>query len=155
VEEDKSLFSFNERYEMVREGVKDLKNVKIAPSGNYIASQNTFPEYFLKIEDEDIENNVEKDLTLFAEGVAPQLNITYRFVGEEKADKVTDTYNEAMKRILPEHGIEIIEIPRKTTADGDIISAKRVRERLQTYPFGDLSELVPESTMRLLAQTWG
>jgi cytidyltransferase-like protein len=154
VEEDKSLFSFRERYEMVREGTKDLANIKIAPSGDFILSQNTFPEYFLKIEDKDIVNNVENDITLFAEGVAPQLNITYRFVGEEKADRVTDTYNEAMKRILPAHGIEIIEIPRKTMADGEAISATRVRERLETYPFGDLSDLLPESTQRLLVQSW-
>jgi cytidyltransferase-like protein len=154
VEEDKSLFSFRERYEMVQEGTKDLANIKIAPSGDFILSQNTFPEYFLKIEDKDIVNNVENDITLFAEGVAPRLNITYRFVGEEKADRVTDTYNEAMKRILPAHGIEIIEIPRKTMADGEAISATRVRERLETYPFGDLSDLLLDSTQRLLVQSW-
>jgi [citrate (pro-3S)-lyase] ligase len=155
VEEDESLFTFRERYAMVREGTKDLKRVKVAPSGNFILSQTTFPEYFIKLEDKDLENNVEYDLTIFAESIAPRLNITYRFVGEEKTDKVTDAYNKAMKRILPPHGINVVEIPRKMISGStEIISATKVRERLETYPFGDLSDLVPESTEKLLVQSW-
>ncbi len=41
---------------------------------------------------------MEYDITLFAEKIAPKLNITYRFVGEELEDKVTNEYNSAMKK---------------------------------------------------------
>jgi [citrate (pro-3S)-lyase] ligase len=77
-------------------------------------------------------------------------------VGEEKADHVTDRYNLAMKDILPKNGIKIVEIPRKTVDDesGKVISASLVRERLKNYPFGDLSDLLPESTRKLLVQSW-
>jgi [citrate (pro-3S)-lyase] ligase len=152
VEEDKSLFTFRERYAMVCEGTRDLDNVTVVPSGNFILSQTTFPEYFIKIEDNDLENNVEYDILLFAEAIAPKLNITYRFVGEEKADKVTNRYNLAMKDILPKHGVKIVEIPRKTIDNdtGKVISASLVRERLEHYPFGNLSDLLPESTRKLL-----
>jgi [citrate (pro-3S)-lyase] ligase len=100
-----------------------------------------------------MESNVERDVTIFAESIAPRLNITYRFVGEEKADKVTDAYNMAMKRILHAHGINVVEIPRKVIdGSAEAISATKVRERLETYPFGNLSDLVPESTKKLLVQ---
>jgi [citrate (pro-3S)-lyase] ligase len=156
VEEDKSMFTFKERYAMVREGTKDLKDITVVPSGNFILSQTTFPEYFLKIEDKDIEHNVEYDITLFAEAIVPRLNITYRFVGEEKTDKVTDRYNLAMKKILPEHGIHIVEIPRKTASNGsgEVISATTVRKMLE-YPIDDnIDDLIPESTRKLLVRSW-
>lgn len=102
VEEDKSVFTFDERLVLVNTGVSDLSNAMVVPSGQLILSQRTFPEYFLKVEDEDIVRNVEYDITLFAEQIAPRLNITYRFVGEEPRDAVTNEYNLAMKRILPQ-----------------------------------------------------
>jgi [citrate (pro-3S)-lyase] ligase len=156
VEEDKSLFSFKERFAMVREGTKDLKAVTVVPSGNFILSQLTFPEYFLKIEDGDLTDNTEYDITLFAEAIAPKLHITYRFVGEELEDGVTAAYNLAMKKILPEHGIRLVEIPRKTVADGDdtAISASLVRKRLEQESIEELSDLLPESTVRVLGMSW-
>ncbi len=149
VEEDKSLFSFGERFAMVRDGVADLANVRVVPSGDFILSQRTFPEYFLKIEDEDIVRNVEYDITLFAERIAPALHITSRFVGEEPEDSVTNEYNAAMKRILPAHGIAIVEVPRKKV-NGNYISATTVRECLETSDFSPLDDLVPETTKQIL-----
>jgi cytidyltransferase-like protein len=156
VEEDKSLFSFKERFAMVQEGTRDLRRVTVVPSGNFILSQLTFPEYFVKIEDEDMTDNAEYDITLFAENIAPKLHITYRFVGEEREDDVTAAYNSAMKKILPEHGIRFVEIPRKTITDGDdtAISASLVRKRLEQESIEELSDLLPESTMRVLGMNW-
>ncbi len=54
--------------------------------------------------------NIETDIAIFAEKIAPQLGIKYRFVGEEPNDEVTNEYNLAMKRILPKSGIELVEI---------------------------------------------
>lgn len=154
VEEDKSIFTFKERFAMVKEGTRDLKNVTVVPSGDFILSQTTFPEYFLKIEDEDIIHNVEYDITLFAEQIAPKLNITYRFVGEELGDKVTNEYNKAMKRILPEHGIHIVEIPRAKTENDIVISASVVREKLLNGENEDINRLIPKSTRNILDICW-
>ena len=149
VEEDRSLFTFEERFAMVKNGVADLKNVSVVPSGSAILSQATFPEYFVKVLDENIVQNVENDITIFAEKIAPKLNITYRFVGEEPEDAVTNEYNSAMKRILPAHGIKLVEIPRIET-EGRIISATSVRKCLEEENYEKLDSLVPESTKRLL-----
>lgn len=149
VEEDKSVFSFIERFVMVCEGVADLENVKVVPSGPFILSRTTFPEYFIKVRDEELEQNVENDITLFAEKIAPRLNIRYRFVGEEPEDEVTNEYNNAMKRILPQNGIELIEIPRKIR-NGKVISASKVREILEHDTIMELNELIPETTLQIL-----
>lgn len=149
VEEDKSVFSFSERFAMVCGGIADLEKVKIVPSGPFILSQTTFPEYFIKETDEEIVENVENDITLFAETIAPCLNIRYRFVGEELGDEVTNEYNKAMKRILPKKGIELIEIPRKGL-ENECISASLVRECLENNDMKKLENLVPESTRKVL-----
>lgn len=146
---DQSVFTFDERFVLVHVGVSDLSNVMVVPSGQFILSQNTFPEYFIKVEDEDLVKNAEYDIMLFAEQIAPRLNITYRFVGEEPQDAVTNEYNQAMKRILPQKGIRVIEIPRKENDDG-IISASFVRKCMEEDNRTKLKELIPRSTWEIL-----
>lgn len=145
VEEDKSSFSFTERVSMVKEGVADLSNVMVVPSGPFILTQMSFPEYFVKEKSEDLNRHTEQDIMTFAEKIAPQLGISCRFVGEEAEDEVTEQYNMAMKKILPQYGIELIEIPRKTI-NGKPISASLVREYIEKGSIDRLAELVPATT---------
>ena len=149
VEEDKSYFDFTDRFDMVCEGVKDLQGVIVVPSGDFILSASTFPEYFIKIEDKDIIKNVEYDVSLFGECIAQPLRIKYRFVGEELSDPVTEKYNRAMERILPNYGVEVVEIPRVSGKYG-VISASLVRKYMEEGEFSKIKDLVPESTFRHL-----
>lgn len=149
VEEDKSYFSFYERFAMVRQGVADLKNITVVPSGPFILSQMSFPEYFIKETSDDIVEHTEQDITTFAERIAPQLGIKYRFVGEEPEDNVTNQYNLAMKKILPQYGMKLVEIPRKRI-NGNYISASSVRRYMEENDRDGQERLLPKSTKRLL-----
>ena len=149
VEENKSLFSFNTRFKCVVEGTSDLKNVIVVPSGNFILSNQTFPEYFVKIKDDSLINNIKYDLTLFGKYIAPILNIKYRFVGKESNDEVTLEYNKYMKKILPKYNIKLIEIPRKKVNDNDI-SASYVRKLIKEANYDELNNYLPESTIDIL-----
>ncbi len=152
VEEDASFFSFAERFTMVSRGVMDLENVMVVPSGPYILSQMSFSEYFIKETSEDMIAHTEQDIITFANDIAPQLGIKYRFVGEEPEDSVTNQYNSAMKKILPMYGIELIEIGRKRVK-GKYISASSVRRYLETNDKEKLIELLPETTRRVMGIT--
>ncbi len=149
VEEDKSIFSFAERFNMVQEGTADMTHVMVVPSGPFILSQISFPEYFFKETSKEIIHHTEQDVLTFAEKIAPQLGIKYRFVGEEPEDKVTDLYNQAMKKILPQYGINLFEIPRKKQ-NGKYISASLVRKYLEENNKELLRELLPETTMKII-----
>lgn len=149
VEEDESLFSFEERFKLIVEGVKDLSNIMVVPSGNFILSRNNFWEYFGKDESESVEYNAEYDVNIFADYIAGPLHITHRFVGNEPEDKVTRIYNEAMKRILPGKGINYVEIPRMET-EGEIVSASKVRKYLKDEEYEKAFELLPETTKKYL-----
>ena len=146
VEEDLSHFSFEDRLKMVEEGTKDLGDkVKVIGSGKYVISKETFAQYFDK---EDIVTEVENmdyDLRVFGEVVCKYFDIKTRFVGEEPNDVVTANYNETIKRILPEYGVDVIEIPRLQVGD-DIVSASKVRELLGEGELEAIRDYVPQST---------
>ena len=127
----------------------DLKNVQVVPSGKYILSQDTFSQYFEKDNVEQIED-MDYDVRIFGEVVAKELGISVRFVGEEPFDKVTRKYNETMKSILPEYGIRVVEIPRTTLVDGNIISASAVRKALSEGNMDIVQNMLPDSTLEYL-----
>lgn len=110
VEEDKSIFSFEDRLSLVDAGTKDLDNVIIIPSGRFVLSSLTFSEYFNKSKMQDRVIDTSLDVTIFAREIAPCLHITKRFVGEEPFDSVTRQYNETMRGCLNhEEGLRIEE----------------------------------------------
>lgn len=152
VEEDQSDFAFSDRFHMVKLGVSDLDNVYVLPSGKYIISQETFSQYFEKDSVTQVEN-MDYDLHIFGDVIAKEFGIKVRFVGEEPFDVVTRKYNETMKNLLPQKGVEVIEIPRLKDDEGTTISASRVRKYLQENKIKELEKLVPASTMKILGFT--
>lgn len=144
VEEDKSLFPFKDRFKLVKEGVRDMKGVKVIAGGDYVISAATFPSYFTKEANLAI-TQASLDLDLFSKHIGPSLNITERFVGEEAYSPVTSIYNEEMKRILPERGIKVTEIPRLESG-GRAISASRVRKAMEEGNIESIKDIVPKST---------
>ena len=153
VEEERSDFPFEVRLDLVKKGVGDLFNVHVHKGDKYIISSATFPSYFLKKEDDVVEMQARLDATLFATKIAPALGIKKRFVGTEPKCIVTNKYNKVMKEVLPEAGIEVIEIPRIQSSDGEVISASRVRNLLKEGCTGDeLRKLVPKTTYEFLSR---
>jgi [citrate (pro-3S)-lyase] ligase len=155
VEEDKSFFPFSDRLSLVKAEMSGFPNVKVLPSGQYIISSITLPEYFVKEDKKDAVIDASKDIRIFATAIAPCLNISRRFVGEEPFDMITNQYNEAMIETLPRYGIEVFEIPRKLSPDGNPISASRVRKLLDARNFEEISKLVPQTTLDYLEKKNG
>ena len=149
VEEDKSVFPFAERIELVRKNLADLKNVSVIPSGQFIISSRTFQEYFNKESLQEHKIDTSLDVTMFGKEIAPCLNISMRFAGEEPLDNVTRQYNESMARILPSYGVKFIEIPRMKY-QGRPVSASEVRRLAEAKQFDKLKKLVPPITLRYL-----
>lgn len=150
VEEDKSEIPFKDRIALVRENTADLPNVFVMPSGEFIISAKTFSEYFAKESIQEQKIDTSKDVTLFAKEIAPTLGISVRFAGKEPTDKITAQYNEDMAKILPQYGLEFIEIERSKTDKGEIISASTVRKLAKERDFEKLKSLVPPATLRYL-----
>lgn len=148
VQEDRSVFSFEDRINLVRQGTAYLKNVRVIPGGDYIISSATFPTYFVKGE-EALAAQTELDVTIFVQKIAPSLEIQKRYVGEEPTDITTQAYNDALLKILPSSGVELIVMPR-ISVSGEMISASKVRKALGEDRWDDISKWVPSTTLRYL-----
>lgn len=141
--DNRSAFPAKARYEMVKEGTRDLDGIVLHQTSDYMVSAATFPTYFFKDQAQAEEANCRLDLELFAARIAPELHITRRFVGSEPYCTVTRAYNETMKEVLPKYGISVKEIERKTKKDKPI-SASEVRRCIARQDYAQMWELVPE-----------
>ena len=149
VQEESGTYSFDDRFKMVKNAVAQFKNVIVLSTGKLMHSIYTFPEYNFRGEVYSEEVDPSRELILFSNIIAPALNITMRFFGEEPTDKVTETLNKCAKKILPAYGISVVIIPRKQYG-GKVISGSRVRKFVADRYFDELSCLVPETTLSYL-----
>ncbi len=152
--EDRALFTADERLRMVQNGCRDLKNVYIHSTGPYMISSATFPSYFIKEKQRAEDIHCRLDVQLFGQKIAPALGITRRYAGTEPNCPVTRQYNDTLRRMLPEYGIEFFEIPRMEM-EGLVISASRVRELLSQGDFAALTALLPQTSFDLIEEIKG
>lgn len=151
VEEDKSYFSFEDRFKLVKKGLKDIKNIYVFKSGSFIISKETFPDYFSKETISQIIIDTSLDVEIFAKLIAKELDIKFRFVGKEPFDMITKQYNENMQKILPKYDVKLIEIPR-AESNGGVISASKVRKYIKEQNFEKIKQIVPKSTYLYLSK---
>ena len=154
VEEDGSTFPYGFRYKIVAEEVSKFRDVILYKGNDYIISKNTFPTYFYKDEKTVLKAYSELDTKIFGRYFAKALKIKKRFVGTEDKDLVTKNYNDTMKKILPQYGVELIEIPRIKSGD-EVISASKVRKLLKEKKFEEAYKFLPDATIKALKSEEG
>jgi [citrate (pro-3S)-lyase] ligase len=149
VREDQSSFPFEARLAMAAAATGHLDNVTVLDTSRYAVSAGTFPSYFLKELDGAALAQMQLDLRLFAQRLAPPFRIRTRFVGAEPLCATTAAYNRTMAEVLGEHGLRYVELPR-LEADGAPISATRVRKAFAADDQQTLAALVPPATLAYL-----
>ncbi|MEF9992394.1 MAG: [citrate (pro-3S)-lyase] ligase [Romboutsia sp.] len=154
VEEDKSAFPFKVRYDLVKKGTQDLKNVVVVKAGTYVISSATFPNYFLKKNDDVLKEYTKLDCNIFAKYFAQKFNIVKRYVGSEPHCEVTNIYNESIKEVFKNYNIDVEIVDRKEILN-DAISASRVRQLLKDNKIDQVKNLVPQTTMDFLLSEEG
>ncbi len=137
----------------MKRGTTHLKNVLVVRSGRVMASTATIPAYFRREQQEFLtgDPSMAMDVKAFAQYIAPEAGIRFRFVGQESTDIITAVYNRKMQEILPEFGIKPIEIPRKCV-DGREVSASIVRALYLKRDFETIGKLVPRTTSQYLME---
>lgn len=154
VEEDKSIFPFKDRFNIMKDELKDLNKVTLLKGGPYIISQGTFPTYFIKKKDEMLEIYTELDGSIFGDKIAKDLNIDIRFLGSEPKDVVTLAYNNTLKTILEQRNIKVRIVPR-IGLNNKVISASYVRELLKKGNIQEAFNYLPVSTIDYLESESG
>lgn len=151
IRESRTLFNFEERLQMVEEGVRDIENIIVVPNGDFVLSENNFREYYVRREDEVAAINAKYDLNVFAEYIAGPLHISHRFAGKETGNNTMKVYNDVMKELLPSKGITYVEVP-KMMIDGEIIRSSRIRRHIRKQEYGKAFIMMTEPTKRYLSR---
>ena len=146
VKEDRSLFSSQERLEMIKAGCRHLPNVTVVEGSDYTISATTFPTYFLKKLTDASDTQMLLDIDLFCRHIAPALGAEVRFVGTEPNDKLTCRYNELMQQ----HATIRVEVIPRLENDHQAISASTVRHYLAEGSFRKAAAIVPFTTLPYL-----
>lgn len=152
VEENRSVFTFSERFELVRLGTAHLQNVKVLPGTEYIISNATFPSYFLRQADQRTTAYMEMDAQIFCTWFSPIFGISTRYVGEEPYCELTLSYNHTLEKVLGKAGLELVVMPRQS-AEGIPISASQVRRLIREGQDEAVGSLVPETTWHYIFET--
>jgi [citrate (pro-3S)-lyase] ligase len=137
------------RFRLAQEATAHLRNVTVLDTSRYAVSAGTFPAYFLKRLDDVAAAQMQIDLLLFAQRIAPRFHIACRFVGQEPLCPTTAAYNKMMAEVLEAHAIQCVELPR-IQAGGLPISATRVRKAFAANDIESLRCLVPPTTLEFL-----
>jgi len=93
VSEDKSEFSFADRYELVKRGTANFPNVEVLQTEKFSTSQQTFSGYFNKENLQEVKVDSSVNAEVFAGEICPALGVTIRFNGTEPRDTVTRDYH--------------------------------------------------------------
>lgn len=145
VEEDKSEFTFKERFSMAYISTMRLGNVCVIPSSKYVVSSSTFPSYFLKNETEVSEQYSLIDALIFKEYFIKNLFIKKRYVGSETINKMVN-YNNILKQVLEDK----LEIINRLQENEEVISASKVRSLLKEGKIEEALKYTPQETAFIL-----
>lgn len=148
VEEDKSIFGFEDRFKMVKKGLEDIW-LEVVPGGKYIISKASFPSYFLKKTDDISKEYAKLDADLFVGRIAKDLGIKIRYVGEEPEDELTNSYNKALIERSKDSDL-LIRVVKRLEVDGKPVSASFVRNNLNNKEL--IKDYLPDSTIEILEE---
>lgn len=146
IEEETSIFPFEERFKMAVEGTKDLKDIMVVPSGNFVFSKH---DNYIKQGDEAVEYNAKYHIEEFVNCIARPLHITHVFRGKEEKNKIVKVYNRVLEQTLPQKGIKYVELPKKEIGN-EIISSYDIRKYLRDEEYDKAFALLPASTREYL-----
>jgi [citrate (pro-3S)-lyase] ligase len=151
VEENKSVFPYEVRFELLKKATKHLNNVHILPSTPYIISTATFPTYFLKETSERSYAYMNLDISIFQKYFVPIFSIDFRYVGSEPLDPATNAYNETMKKILKDKLVVIERLRNKQ----DVVSASLIRKLAKEKKYDLIKLYTPAVTYKFLKSKKG
>lgn len=154
VEEDKSVFPFKDRLEILQNEIGKDERIDLIKSGPYIISRGTFPTYFLKKKDDKLDIYTKLDAGIFGQRIAKDLDIDKRFLGTEPIDLVTQAYNKNIEDILKTFGVDVRVIDRKKM-DSEVISASHIRQLLKSGKKEIAYKYLPDSTIKFLKSEKG
>ena len=146
LEEDASYFSFKERFSLAFIGTRAYsERVSVLPSTEYIVSKETFPDYFIKEDNDKTEAFAEYDALIFKKYFMEKLGIVKRYFGSEESAYM-QIYNAKMKEVLGDKAEIVDRFPKNEK----VVSAKEVRRLIEEGKTDEAMQFIPTSNKSVM-----
>ena len=146
LEEDASFFTFKERFSLAFIGTRAYaERISVLPSTEYVVSKETFPDYFIKEENDKTEAYAEYDALIFKKYFMKKLGIVKRYFGSEESGYM-QIYNRKMKEVLGDKA----EIVDRFTKKDKVISAKAFRKLIEEGKTNEAMNFIPASNRAVM-----
>ena len=143
-------FSFKDRMQMVKEGLSDIANVIVLPSGPYLISRSDFPEGFLSKDLGPAPAHAVLDSMVFCH-VCNALGIKTAFAGDEPRDELSEIHLNALRQECRKNNINLKVAERKRIGER-YITASLARQAIADKDADELKEVVSETTLSFLKE---
>ena len=149
VREDRSAFPFDVRLRLVQEGTRELGNVRVLDTSRYAVSAVTFPAYFLAPSDDVPTIQLELDLLVFGQRIAPFFHVRAASSARSRTAPPPAPTTRRCGACCRAVGWSRSR-SRAWRLGGAPVSASRVRAALRAGDLGAAAALVPASTATFL-----
>jgi len=143
-------FSFLDRMRMVKEGLSDIGNVIILPSGPYLISRSDYPEGFLSEDLGPAPAHAILDSMVFCH-VCNALGIKTAFAGDEPRDELSEIHLNALRQECRKNNINLRVAERKRLGERYLTSSL-ARQAIADKDLDELKEIVPQTTLSYLKE---
>ena len=147
--EDTGLeFPFKDRLRLVEQGLQDLGNVAVLPSGPFIVSRDDYPQGYLSDILGAAPAHAKLDGMVFCH-VLGALGIGNAFAGDEPRDELSEIHLNALRQECRTAGITLRVAERKRLGDR-YISSSMVRDALSKGRKEEVAQIVPPHVLEYL-----
>lgn len=143
-------FSFEDRMKMAKDGLSDLANVILLPSGPYLISRSDFPKGFLSQDLGSAPAHAVLDSMVFCH-ICRNLGIKAAYAGDEPRDELSEIHLNALRQECRRNSIMLKVAERKRIGERYITSSL-ARQAIADGNKDGLKEIVGETTLSYLTK---
>ena len=143
-------FPFEQRFQMAKEGLRDLANVTVLPSGPYLISRTDFPKGFLSQDLGSAPAHAVLDSMVLCH-FCNSLGIKTVFAGDEPRDELSEIHLNTLRQECRKNSI-LLKVAERKRIGERYISSALARQAIADRNRDELKEIVPETTLSYLTE---
>ena len=143
-------FPFENRLKMVKDGLSDLRNFTVLPSGPYLISRSDFPKSFLSQDLGSVPAHAVLDSMVLCH-ICRSLGIKTVYAGDEPRDELSEIHLNALRQECRNNNI-LLKVAERKRVGEKYITSSLARQAIADKNIEDLKETVAEPTLSYLKE---
>ena len=145
-------FPFKDRLKMAKEGLSDLSNVTVLPSGPYLISRSDFPKGFLSQDLGSAPAHAVLDSMVLCH-ICRSLGIRTIYAGDEPRDELSEIHLNALRQECRNDNI-ILKVAERKRIGERYVTSSLARQAIADKAVDELKQIVPQTTLSYLKELY-